>query len=441
MRSDPRTSGGIAIVGAGHAGTEAAFALRLEGLDCPVTLINAEETLPYQRPPLSKSFLQRGVATPLRSQDAFVSAKIDVVRARVREINRGRLTLHLDGGDELRYDHLILAVGTRPNRLAVTDGLSIAHLNDLRSAERLRSALPYARRVAIIGAGFIGMELAAAVGALGKQVVVVDRAARVLERATSREISRYLEDRHGSRGAKIILDVGVTDIERHNSLGYVLTLSNGAQVDADLVVEAVGVTPRLELARQADLRTDIGIIVDSDLLTSDPRISAIGDCAQFPRCGASRAIVLTSVQNSTDQAKHVARRLSGVRTSYSAIPWFWSDQADDKLQIVGLVPQCADQVVRRSKNDRSFSIFSFQNDLLASVETLNSPAEHMIARRLLRASVPIRPEQAEDPRFDLASLLQQTDRPKSEDLQSGGGLFLYRQRRWICVANNREGTA
>ena len=127
MRSDPRTSGGIAIVGAGHAGTEAAFALRLEGLDCPVTLINAEETLPYQRPPLSKSFLQRGMATPLRSQDAFVSAKIDVVRARVREINRGRLTLHLDGGDELRYDHLILAVGTRPNRLAVTEGLPIAH--------------------------------------------------------------------------------------------------------------------------------------------------------------------------------------------------------------------------------------------------------------------------------------------------------------------------
>jgi len=127
MRSDPRTSGGIAIVGAGHAGTEAAFALRLEGLDCAVTLINAEETLPYQRPPLSKSFLRRGMATPLRSQDAFVSAKIDVVRTRVREINRGRLTLHLDGGDELRYDHLILAVGTRPNRLAVTEGLPIAH--------------------------------------------------------------------------------------------------------------------------------------------------------------------------------------------------------------------------------------------------------------------------------------------------------------------------
>jgi len=127
MRSDPRTSGGIAIVGAGHAGTEAAFALRLEGLDCAVTLINAEETLPYQRPPLSKSFLRRGMATPLRSQDAFVSAKIDVVRTRVREINRGRLTLHLDGGDELRYDHLILAVGTRPNRLAMTEGLPIAH--------------------------------------------------------------------------------------------------------------------------------------------------------------------------------------------------------------------------------------------------------------------------------------------------------------------------
>jgi 3-phenylpropionate/trans-cinnamate dioxygenase ferredoxin reductase component len=408
MCVDLRMSGRIAIVGAGHAGTEAAFALRLAGLDCSITLINAEKTLPYQRPPLSKSFLYRGRGTPLRSPDAFVSARIDVVRATVKEIDRARLTLHLDAAEELKYDHLVLAVGARPNRLAVAKELPLAHLNDLRSAERLRSALSYARRVAVIGAGFIGMEFAAAAVALGKQVVVVDRAARVLEKATSPEISHYLEDRQRSRGAEIILDVGITDIKRYNGSGYILTLSNGVQIDADLVLEAVGVTPRLELASQAGLRTDLGIIVDRDLLTSDLRISAIGDCAQFPLCETYRSIVLTSVQNSTDQAKHVARRLSGVRTSYAAVPWFWSDQADDKLQIVGLVPKCADQVVRRFRNDRSFSIFSFQNDQLASVETLNSTAEHMIARRVLSARVPIRPEQAEDLGFDLASLLRQT---------------------------------
>jgi 3-phenylpropionate/trans-cinnamate dioxygenase ferredoxin reductase subunit len=411
MRLDPKTSGGVAIIGAGHAGTEAAFALRHEGMEGPVTLINGEEALPYQRPPLSKSYLLRGLTTPLRSPDAFVSAKIDVIGARVKEIHRTRLTLLLDRGDEVRCDHLIFAVGARPNRLAVAEGLNLANLNDLQSAERLRSALPHARRVAIIGAGFIGMEFAAAAVALGKQVVVVDRAARVLERATSPDVSRYFEDRHRSRGARIILDVGVTDIQCHNSPGCVLTLSNGVQLDADLVVEAVGVTPRLELAKQAGLQTGIGIIVNRDLLTSDPRISAIGDCAQFPLCEASRAIVLTSVQNSADQARHVARRLAGARTSYSAVPWFWSDQADDKLQIVGLVPQCADQAVRRSKNDRCFSMFSFQNDRLVSVETLNSPAEHMIARRLLAANVPVRPEEAEDPRFDLASLLTAIRRP------------------------------
>jgi 3-phenylpropionate/trans-cinnamate dioxygenase ferredoxin reductase component len=406
MGINAETLRSIAIIGAGHAGTEAAFALRLHGFDGSITLINGEDTLPYQRPPLSKSFLQRGLSTPLRSPDAFVSARIDVVRARVKEIDRTRLALLLERGDEIHCDHVVLALGAQSNRLAVAKGLNLANLNDLQSAERLRSALPHARRVAIIGAGFIGMELAAAVVALGKEVVVVDRAARVLERATSRDVSRYLGDRHRLRGAKIILDVGVIDIRRHSSLGCVLTLSNGVQIDADLVVEAVGVTPRLELAKQADLRTGIGIIVDRDLLTSDPRISAIGDCAQFPLCEASRAIVLTSVQNSADQAKHVAKRLAGVRTSYFAVPWFWSDQADDKLQIVGLVPQCADRVVRRSKNDRSFSIFSFQDDLLASVETLNSPAEHVITRRLLGASVPIRPQQAEDPKFDLASLLR-----------------------------------
>lgn len=405
-RFNPKTSVGVAIIGAGHAGTEAAFALRLEGVEGPITLINGEEALPYQRPPLSKSFLQRGVTTPLRSPDAFASANIDVINARVRDIDRTRLTLLLDRCDELRCDHLIFAVGAQPNRLVVAEGLDLANLNDLQSAERLRSVLPHARRVAIIGAGFIGMELAAAAVALGKQVVVVDRAARVLERATSRDVSRYLQNRHQSRGVKIILDVGVTDIECQSSPGCVLTLSNGMQIDADVVVEAVGVTPRLALAKQAELRTGIGIIVDRDLLTSDPRISAIGDCAQFPLCEASRAIVLTSVQNSADQARHVAKRLVGARTSYSAVPWFWSDQADDKLQIAGLVPQCADRAVRRSKNDRCFSMFSFQDDRLVSVETLNSPAEHMIARRLLAANVPIRPEQAEDPSFDLASLLR-----------------------------------
>ncbi|WP_375788599.1 NAD(P)/FAD-dependent oxidoreductase [Bradyrhizobium sp. Pha-3] len=406
MSVNPQSSGGIVIVGAGHAGTEAVFALRLGGLDGPITLINGEETLPYQRPPLSKSFLQHGTAAPLRSPNAFANAGIDVIRGRVREIDRAGQTLYLDGGKELRYEHLILAVGAEPNRLAVAEGLFLAHLNDLQSAERLRGALPNARRVAIIGAGFIGMEFAAAAVALGKQVTVVDRAARVLERAASRDVSRYLEHRHQSRGVKIILDVGVIGIRSPVSSAFVLTLSNGVQIDADLVVEAVGVTPRIELAKQAGLQTGSGIMVDHDLLTSDPRISAIGDCAQFPRCDASQAIVLTSVQNSADQAKYVARRLSGVKASYSAVPWFWSDQADDKLQIVGLVPQCADRVVRRSKNDRSFSIFSFQNDLLASVETLNFPAEHVIARRLLGASVPVRPQQAEDPKFDLASLLR-----------------------------------
>jgi 3-phenylpropionate/trans-cinnamate dioxygenase ferredoxin reductase component len=300
MRFDPRTSGGIAIIGAGHAGTEAAFALRLEGVEGPVTLMNGEEALLYQRPPLSKSFLQRGVTTPLRSPDAFVNAKIDVVRARVKEIDRARLTLLLERGDEIRRDHLILAVGAQPNRLAVAEGLNLANLNDLQSAARLRSALPHARRVAIIGAGFVGMELAAAAVALGKQVVVVDRAARVLERTTSRDVSRFLRIGTGHAAQGSFLDVGVTDIQCHHSLGSVLTLSNGVQIDADLVVEAVGVTPRFELAKQAELQTSIGIIVDRDLLTSDPRISAIGDCAQFPLCEASRAIVLTSVQNSAD---------------------------------------------------------------------------------------------------------------------------------------------
>jgi 3-phenylpropionate/trans-cinnamate dioxygenase ferredoxin reductase component len=405
MNIDPSNSRGIVIVGAGHAGTEAAFALRSEGLNCPITLINGEDAFPYQRPPLSKSFLLSGTSASLRSEQAFANADIELIRASVEKIERDRQILRLSDGRELQYDHLVLAVGAKPHRLTMAESLWKGNLNDLQSTERVRNALPEAQRIAIIGAGFIGLEFAAVATSLGKEVVVVDRAPRVLERAASPDISRYIEEQHRSRGTRIVLDVGVADLQHHGSTGSILTLSSGEQIEADLVVEAIGVAPRLDLARQADLNTDIGIVVDHDLLTSDPHISAIGDCAQFPIHGASRNIVLTSVQNSGDQAKHVAKRLSGTRAPYSVVPWFWSDQGDDKLQIAGLVPRDANVVVRRSKIERSFSIFSFQGDRLASVETMNAPADHVIARRLLGEGILVKPEQAADPDFKLSTLI------------------------------------
>ncbi|VWC76425.1 pyridine nucleotide-disulfide oxidoreductase, class I [Burkholderia lata] len=406
MNIDPSNSRGIVIVGAGHAGTEAAFALRSEGLNCPITLINGEDAFPYQRPPLSKSFLLSGTSASLRSEQAFANADIELVRASVEKIERDRRILRLGDGRELQYDHLVLAVGAKPHRLTMAESLWKGNLNDLQSTERVRSALPEAQRIAIIGAGFIGLEFAAVATSLGKEVVVVDRAPRVLERAASPDISRYIEEQHRSRGTRIVLDVGLADLQHYGSTGSILTLSSGEQIEADLVVEAIGVAPRLDLARQADLSTDIGIVVDHDLLTSDPHISAIGDCAQFPMRGAARNIVLTSVQNAGDHAKHAAKRLAGTRAPYSVVPWFWSDQGDDKLQIAGLVPRDANLVVRRTKNERSFSIFSFVDGRLASVETINAPADHIAARRILGEGISISPEQAGNIDFKLNSLLE-----------------------------------
>jgi 3-phenylpropionate/trans-cinnamate dioxygenase ferredoxin reductase subunit len=278
-------------------------------------------------------------------------------------------------------------------------------LRTLDESETLRQRIASARRVVVIGAGFIGLEFAATARAKGLEVDVIELGTRVMARAVTAEISDFFQDRHTAVGIRIHLGVQATSIESNGAEVIGVSLSDGRHVPAGLVVVGVGVLPNSELAREAGLAVAAGIIVDEQLLTSDPHISAIGDCALFesPRFGGS--LRLESVQNATDQARCVAARLTGDAKTYDGLPWFWSDQGDDKLQIAGLTTGYDRVVVRGDRGQRSFSAFCYRSGQLVGVESINRASDHVFGRKILGINRSIEPEQAADLNFDLKGAL------------------------------------
>ena len=399
----------IVIVGAGHAGVQAAVSLREDGYAGAITLLSDETELPYQRPPLSKAFLKGQMeldGLPLRAQKLFDDHAIDLrLGVRALRIDRVGKRVELESGS-IPYAHLVLATGTRA-RVLRAPGLDLAGVHALRSirdAVGIRAALGPGKRVVIIGAGFIGLEIAATARALGGEVTVVEIADRPLGRAVSPVMSAFFLDAHKAFGSTFRLGVGVTAILGEEGHATAVELSDGTRLPADVVIVGVGVTAEDALARDAGLACANGIVVDSTLLTSDPAISAIGDCCEFPSAHLGAQLRLESVQNAADQAKTLARRLAGKPEAYAALPWFWSDQGDLKLQIAGLSHGVDHWVTRGDPAERAFAVFGFKDGALRVVETVNRGAEHMAARRLIAANAPLTPENAADPAFDLRKL-------------------------------------
>jgi len=399
----------IVILGAGHAGCQLAFALRAGGHQGALTLVNGEDALPYHRPPLSKAFLTSGWAEELllRGESAFAESRIQLIRDTAQEIDRDRREVRMATGKPLPYDHLILATGAVNRRLQVPSGdQGVFYLKTVSDAEAIRRALPEARQVVIIGAGFIGLEFAAFAAGAGKAVHVIDLADRAMARTASHEISTYFERRHLQAGVQFRFAATISDILRKEGTVCGLRLASGEVVEADLIVAGIGVVANTELADAGGLATDDGIVVDRYLTTSDPCISAIGDCTRFPTSYASHPVRLESVQNANDQARSVARKLTGKALPYSALPWFWSDQGLDKLQIAGLTGGSDRHVVRGSPEENTFSVFSFRDDRLIAVESVNQSADHMVARRLIAAQTLLDPACAADVTFQLKTLVQ-----------------------------------
>jgi len=400
----------VVIVGAGHAGVETAAALRQHGFAGSITIVGEEPDLPYQRPPLSKEFLKsvEDTSLPLKGEAFYVTGDIELRLGTVAErIDRDRRALVLAGGERIPYDHLVLATGAR-NRFPPVQGLDPSRVLELRTlahARALTARLPDLRRAAVIGGGFIGLEVAALLRQRGIEVDVLEAAGRLMGRVLSPAMSDAFRTFHEEMGTRLRLGTVASEIAPRGD-GFALTLSDGQALEADAVVVAAGVVPNVELAAAAGLAIDNGVVVDALLLTCDPAISAIGDCAAHPNpYGGDGPIRLESVQNAVDQGKCVAARLTGDARAYDALPWFWSHQGPIKLQIAGLSLGMDETVTRGDPAGGRFSVFVYREGRLIAVESVNSPADHMVARRLIAAGLSVPPAVAADPATDLKALI------------------------------------
>ncbi|MBB5223270.1 3-phenylpropionate/trans-cinnamate dioxygenase ferredoxin reductase subunit [Amaricoccus macauensis] len=327
---------GFVIVGAGECGTRAALALREAGYDGPVTLVGTEIHTPYERPPLSKDAIAADMPEPKTIGGADGLAERGIVfrpGVTVVSLDRAAQVVVLSDGTRLAYHRLLLATGARPRALPVPgiDGPNVATLRGLEDAARIRAALGPGRRLAVIGGGFIGLELAASARRLGTEVTVIEALPRLLSRGVPEEVAGILAARHEAEGVRLIFGARIVEVT-----GDGVALEGGITVPADLVLVGIGAVPETALAEAAGLAIDNGIAVDDRLATSDPAIFAAGDCAAFLHPGYGRRIRLESWRSAQEQGTLAARNMLGAEQPVSAVPWFWSDQYDLTLQIAGL---------------------------------------------------------------------------------------------------------
>jgi 3-phenylpropionate/trans-cinnamate dioxygenase ferredoxin reductase subunit len=408
----------VVVVGAGHAGVQLIDSLRAGGYAGAITLLSREMARPYQRPPLSKDFIAASgapEALPLRGEGFFDDAGVRALWGVAAErIDPGARQVVADTGERIAYSALVLATGADNRRLGVPgeDLAGVVSLRTLEDAARARAGLEGAGRAVVVGAGFVGLEVAAAARARGVDVTVVAPTERPLRRSVSPAVSAFLAERHALDGVRLELGTAVAGFLPRpagsgsgDRVASVVT-ADGRELPADVVVVGVGASPAVGLAAAAGLAVGDGVTVDGALRTSDPHILAIGDCASFPSAHAGRRVRLESVQNATDQARHAAAVLLGAAAGpYAELPWFWSHQGPTKVQIAGLSRSDAHRVVRGDRASGKFSVFAFDvtgaEARLVAVESVNSPADHLAARRLLGAGRQLTPDDAADPAFDL----------------------------------------
>lgn len=382
----PAETGDIVIVGGGQAGFQLALSLRQEKYEGGITIVDEDEPLPYQRPPLSKAYMlgdMPAALLPFRPAKFYADQRISIVHDRADAIDRHNRRLLLANGAALPYGVLVLATGARRRTLPVEGATlpAVFGLSTRADADALGEALAGTRRVAIVGAGFVGLEFASVARAKGLEITVVDAADRVMARAVSPEMSAFFEAMHRSAGVEFLLNDGIRRFSAGLQDKISVELSSGAAVPADIVLSSVGVVPNTELAQAAGLAVDNGIVVDAGFATNDPSIFSIGDCASFPSGG--RMLRLESVQNATDHARCLASTLAGRSRSYDAVPWFWSDQGAVKLQIAGLSHGSDERVVAGDPQRAAFSVYCFREGVLVAVESVGQVAEHIAARKAL----------------------------------------------------------
>ncbi|HRD10759.1 MAG TPA: FAD-dependent oxidoreductase [Mycobacterium sp.] len=401
----------VLIVGASHASAQLCASLRQEGWSGEIQLIGDEPSLPYHHPPLSKTYLAGKSSLDellIRKPDFYEKQEIGFRQGRVTSIDRLADTVTLADGEVLAYDKLVLCLGARPRRLTLpgSDLAGVHYLRDAADIEAIRDGLASAGHAVIVGAGYIGLETAASLRNLGIAVSVLEAADRVLQRVTAPEVSAFYDRVHREEGVDLRLNISVSAIEGEGHVQGV-RLANGDYIAADVVIVGIGVVPNVELAHDAGVTVDNGIVIDQHGRTNDPKIFAAGDCANYfdPRYGCR--LRLESVPSAVEQAKTVAATICGHDKEISALPWFWSDQYDLKLQTAGLNTGYDEVVLRGDpETGRDFACFYLNGGRLIAADCVNRPQEFMFSKRAITQGLVPNRELLTGPGDALISLLR-----------------------------------
>jgi 3-phenylpropionate/trans-cinnamate dioxygenase ferredoxin reductase subunit len=393
------------IVGAGHAAGQVVATLRQKKYGGKIVLIGEEEHFPYQRPPLSKKYLAGELAAErlyVKPPSFYDSPDIELhLGTRVARIDVDGKTVSDVDSNAYDYEALIIATGARVRKLEVPgSGLAGVHyLRNIQDVTAMHEYMHADKRLVIIGAGYIGLEVAAVAASKGLHVTVIEMADRVISRVVSEQVSEFYQAEHRQHGVNLMLSTGLAGFSGSTALEQV-DLADGTSVAADFVLICIGVLPNVELAEEAGLEVDNGIRVDDRCRTSDAYTYAIGDCTNHPNSVLGQRLRLESVHNALEQAKTVARNICGEDLQYAQVPWFWSDQYDLKLQIAGISHGYDQTVLRGDPANRAFSCLYLRDGQLIAIDSINSPRDFMQSKALIGNHAAINPDTLAD--VDLA---------------------------------------
>ena len=398
---------GVVIIGAGHAAGQAAASLRQAKYAGDITIVGDEAHIPYQRPPLSKAYLkgdQSADKVYLRAESFYADRNIAMkLSTRATAIDTTAKTVALSSDETLHYDHLLISTGSRPRKLSIdgSDLPGIHYLRTMDDVDGLRDGMQADANLVIVGGGYIGLEVAAVGRELGLNVHVLEMEERILQRVTTPEMSAYYHQLHEGRGVNIHTNTAVTGFAGDGKVQEVLC--GDKRFPADIVIVGIGIIPNTELAEAAGIVCDNGIVVDDHCCTSDPHVYAAGDCTNHPNPLLDRRLRLESVPNAMDQARVSTANMLGDDKTYAAIPWFWSDQYELKLQMVGFSADGDAQVLRGDMANNQFAIFYLKDGKVVAADAVNSPKEFMLCKQLVGKSAD--PTMLADPEADLKALL------------------------------------
>ena len=398
---------GVVIIGAGHAAGQAAASLRQAKYAGDITIVGDEAHIPYQRPPLSKAYLkgdQSADKVYLRAESFYADRDIAMkLSTRATAIDTTAKTVALSTDETLHYDHLLISTGSRPRKLSIdgSDLPGIHYLRTMDDVDGLRDGMQADANLVIVGGGYIGLEVAAVGRELGLNVHVLEMEERILQRVTTPEMSAYYHQLHEGRGVNIHTNTAVTGFAGDGKVQEVLC--GDKRFPADIVIVGIGIIPNTELAEAAGIVCNNGIVVDDHCCTSDPNVYAAGDCTNHPNPLLDRRLRLESVPNAMDQARVSTANMLGDDKTYAAIPWFWSDQYELKLQMVGFSADGDAQVLRGDMASNQFAIFYLKDGKVVAADAVNSPKEFMLCKQLVGKSAD--PAMLADPEADLKALL------------------------------------